>query len=368
MKPIIICLIIVSTILVFFTGCPKKKEPCITCPPISPDTTSHAFKFQQFTWGGGGGSFLKDVAILSDTNIWAVGEIQLVEYNSLGRRDYSPYGAVHWNGTSWKPIELPTNIGLTYTQYLTPTGIIAFALDDFWLADGGVHRFNGSEVTQSYWINKFPGNTGILDDGQDAEKLWGISSNNLYAVGRKGGIARFDGSNWQKLSSGTQFDIMDIYGATDSKTGELEILALATQLDSMPSQTQLLRIQGTSVSLVATLPKVYFSLWFIPGEKYYLVGDGIISTNSLENPIWNNIPIGTITQFEAGGIQGANLNDIFVTGGYLDVAHYNGSTWFDYINEIPGGYGSYSSVAVRGNTMVAVGLVNQNAVLLMGKR
>ncbi len=163
-------------------------------------------------------------------------------------------------------------------------------------------------------------------------------------------------------------DITDIYGATDSRTGQLEILALATQVDSLPSQSQLLLIQGTSVSLITTLAKVYFSLWFVPEEKYYLVGDGIISTNSSVNPIWSNISIGTVTQFEAGGIRGAALNDIFVTGGYLDVVHYNGSTWYDYVNQLPNGYGSYSRVAIRGNTVIAVGDVDQNAVLLMGKR
>jgi hypothetical protein len=314
---------------------------------------------------------LGDVAILSDTNIWCVGGIQLVEYDSLGQRIYPLYGAAHWDGTSWNLVKLPTNIGLNYTAYCTPTGIMAFSPNDMWLASGGVHKFNGSVITQSYWINTFPGHIGILDPGQSAEKLWGTSDNNLYAVGLKGGIAHFDGANWQKLSSPTQLGINDIYGATDPKTGGLEILAVATQIDSLPSQTQLLRIQGTSVSLVAMFPKVYSSVWFVPGEKYYLAGDGIISTNSLTNPVWKNDTTGA-NLFESGCIRGTNLSDIFVSGWgstvIPDVAHYNGSTWFDYINQMPGGYGAYSRVAIRGNMMIAVGFVDQTAVMLVGKR
>jgi hypothetical protein len=231
-------------IILLLTASDCKKNPVEPPPPSPLDTTSHAFTFQPFAWGGGGSSYLGDVAILSDTNIWCVGGIQLVEYDSLGQRIYPLYGAAHWDGTSWNLVKLPTNIGLNYTAYCTPTGIMAFSPNDMWLASGGVHKFNGSVITQSYWINTFPGHIGILDPGQSAEKLWGTSDNNLYAVGLKGGIAHFDGANWQKLSSPTQLGINDIYGATDPKTGGLEILAVATQIDSLPSQTQLLRIQG----------------------------------------------------------------------------------------------------------------------------
>ena len=81
-----------------------------------------------------------------------------------------------------------------------------------------------------------------------------------------------------------------------------------------------------------------------------MAGDGIISTNSLSNSVWNNNTTGAYT-FEAGCIRGANLSDIFVSGWgsnvIPDVAHYNGSTWFDYINQMPGGYGTYPRNSVE---------------------
>ena len=351
-------LVIVSMLALFSLNC--RKNPVGPPPPVN-DTTSHAFTFQQFSWGGGGSSYLQDVAILSDTNIWCVGEIQLPD---------SIYNVAHWDGVSWKLIKLLATDELGSENFLNWTGILVLSPTDIWLADGtGIHKFDGNTITQSYWISPSaikPNNT-ILGSGQFVRKVWGTSDNNLYAIATGGGIAHFDGSNWQKLSSPTQLDFMNIYGATNQKTGELEVLAIATQVDSIISRSQLLRIQGTSVSLITTLPKIYFSLWFVPGEKYYVVGDGIISTNSSTNLIWSNISIGANSQFEAGGIRGADLNDVFVTGGYLDVVHYNGSTWFDYVNQLPSGYGSYSQVAIRGNTMIAVGAVDQNAVLLMGK-
>jgi len=367
-KPFLILVLFLSFIVFTSTDC--KHSPTGLGDITQVDTTSHAFTFQQYSWGGGGGSFLKDVAILSDTNIWVVGGINIVEYDSTGKQIYTPYGAVHWDGTNWKLVKLPTNIGLTYTQYLTPTGIIAFSLNDIWVANaGGIHKYDGIKITRSYWIANYLGNAGVLSSGQIVQKVWGTSDNNLYAVATGGGIAHFDGSNWQKLSSPTSLDIMNIYGATNPRNGKLEILAVATQLDSLPAQSQLLKIDGTSVTVVSTFSTTYFSTWFVPGEKYYIVGDGIITTPSMQNPSWSSVTIDSTTQYEAGHVCGTNANDIFITGSNLDIIHFNGSTWYNYAHQIPSSYlGGYPGVALRGNTMVAVGFDNQTAILLMGKR
>jgi hypothetical protein len=352
-----------------FIGCPDDEE-CTNCPtPI--DTTSHAFTWQTFTWGGGGASSINDIAIISDTNIWAVGSISLpdsIAQDSLGHNP--PFGAAHWDGKDWKLFRLPVIVSPTYTTYLAPTGIIAFSITDIWLASGGVHRFNGTEITHSYWLAAWPGNpqTPILTEEQRIEKLWGSSSSNLYAVGRKGGIAHYNGSIWQKVESGTTFNFQDIYGAQNTRTGGWEIYALATQYDTLPVQTQLLRIQGTTTTKIETFSTLYFSVWFVPGEKYFLSGDGILWKNNLSDASWTNNPKGTITNNTSGCIRGNNLNDFFVSQLYLDLIHYNGSTWHDYVNEIPGGFGTYPRIALQGNTIVAGGWINQDATLLLGKR
>ncbi len=344
--------------------------------PVGPntstlDTTSHAFTFQQYSWGGDGSSFLHDVTILSDTNIWAVGEIQLLEYDSSGNQITSPYGAAHWDGSSWKLVKLPTSIS---GIYLKPLGIIAFSPTDIWLAEGtGVYKFDGNKIIQSYWICPSalkPDNT-LFNSGQIVQKVWGTSDNNLYAVATGGGIAHFDGSSWQKLSSSTSLDILDIYGATNSSTGKVEILAVATNLanPALAIQTQVLRIDGTTVTQVGnTLPTSYSSGWFVPGEKYYLVGNGVLSRTTLSDTGWVNYSVGTITQSGSISIRGANQNDIFIVGDYFDMSHYNGVSWYNYMNELPHGDGVFGSVSINGNLMVAVGQTGQNALIIMGKR
>jgi hypothetical protein len=297
------------------------------------------------------------VAILSDTNIWCVGEIH--PQDSAGQT-IPFYNIVQWNGKTW-------NLNRVYyqfqgQQYLAKvTAIFAFGERDIWIGSNQPMHWNGvgweefdvqANIFQGYII-----------------RFFGTSSSNLYMVGANGAIARFGGSSWQKLSAPTNFDIMDIYGAIDTRTGGQEILAIASQYNVLPLQTQLLRIQGTSVTQVGpAIPDWYFSLWFVPGEKYHIVGNGIISKNSLSDTVWSNNPIGTLTRYSSTCIRGINRNDLFVVGSFFDVAHYNGSSWHNYQNELPYGDGVFSCVAINGNTVIIGGQSGQNAVIVMGKR
>jgi len=82
---------VISTIAFTSMTCHQPTEPT-----SGSDTTSHAFSFQEFTFGGASASALYDVVIVSDTNIWAVGEIYLDSAN--GNLVPFPYNAVHYNG------------------------------------------------------------------------------------------------------------------------------------------------------------------------------------------------------------------------------------------------------------------------------
>ena len=72
------------------------------------DTTSHNFTWQTFTFGdpATGGSVLYDVAIIDENDIWAVGEIYLLD--TLGQPDPLLYNAVHWNGRQWEVKRIQT--------------------------------------------------------------------------------------------------------------------------------------------------------------------------------------------------------------------------------------------------------------------
>ena len=69
------------------------------------DTTSHNFTWQSWTFGEIGTSRLYDVAIVDENNIWAVGEIYLLD--SLGQPDPRAYNALHWDGIKFEIERIP---------------------------------------------------------------------------------------------------------------------------------------------------------------------------------------------------------------------------------------------------------------------
>lgn len=179
------------------------------------DTTSSSFTFQ--TWEFGGivpGSLLHDVSIVSDSDIWAVGAINIRDSSGM-------LNAIHWNGQSWTPIRINVNFrGNVITPILY--GTLAFSPDELWLIGDVAVYGNGSSWT-TYDIRFLAGRDSLL-----AEKGWGISSNNIYFVGPGGTLAWKNGPSWQSLTSGTTSRIDDIWGGNDGQTGQEVILAAAT--------------------------------------------------------------------------------------------------------------------------------------------
>jgi hypothetical protein len=340
----------------------------LTVPTM--DTTSHNFTWEIDTLGDGNNSILRDVCIINDTCVWVVGEIY--KKDSTGQFDTQPYGAARWNGNKWEYKKIPALGPTGYTSYLIPKGIFAFGINDIWIASGGIHRFNGQNITNSFWVNNFPSNPSpILDPGQTVEKVWGTSSSDLYIVGNQGAIAHYNGSSWQKIESGTTLPITDIWGAPNKITGEWEILAVASN-KYLNEGKQFLRIIGNSVISLpdSGLPWSLSGIWFSAGHKYFIVGDGVYPANNFISSWRRDISFPSIYK---DAIRGMRINNIAISGSNGLLSHFNGSTWKHYMNsELPSINGRYWSVAISQNIIIAVGElydpINSKGIVIIGRR
>jgi hypothetical protein len=196
----------------------------------------------------------------------------------------------------------------------------------------------------------------------------GASANSVYIVGNLGAIVHYNGSSWRKLVSGTTVDIQDIWGAVDSKTGEPTILAVASFRAAIPQAKQLLRIQCNTVSTLSDtgLPFDLSGIWFIAAERYFVVGDGVYYSDVLGN-FWQSDSTHPLLYKDA--IRGIDKNDIFIAGSFGLVSHYNGVTWKHYTgSELPRFYGRYKAASYNGKLLVAVGWLDEQAVILRGLR
>jgi hypothetical protein len=343
-------LMIVSMFTLFSLNC--KKNPVAPPPPPPPDgndTTSNNFTFQTYTFGGNAGScVLSDVSIISPTDIWAVGAVYLD--SASGAPDPFPYNAAHWDGQKWNLQKIPYNYqGQAF--YSPINSILAFTSSDIWF-EFGIH-WDGN-IFNSIPLNiSFPSH---------ANKMWGSSSNDFYIVGNSGLIAHYTNGAWTKTATGTSLSFYDIYGSNG------QILAVASDVFTNTGRT-IVQINGVSAATISTYPIAWSlqGIWFVPNQQYYIVGDGIYQKNSLTDSTWNNGPL-DITRYGTTSVRGNGINDVFIVGAYGEFLHWNGVRSKSFIDQTGLTNGSYASVAVNKDLVVAVGGNNAQAVITMGTR
>lgn len=353
-KYILITLLIIVTIL----GFDCKKNPIV--PPLQDgaDTTSHNWVFTIDTLGEGNGSVLNDAAIVS-TNpplVYAVGEIYLKD--STGQFDQQPYSIAKWEGKNWELKKLFYNNNLPVAPI---RGILIFN-NDFWLAAGSVFHWDGnSSIAQLVYSR--------LTFGGTVEKLWGTSNNQIYGVGIAGTIVHYDGSNWQKIPSGTGTDIQDIWGYQNI-SGQTTILSISSTVFYGGTEN-VLSISGNNVTQLNTngLSWSIRGIWF-DGNGYYIGGAEIYYKKSLQDSLWQIVKAAPSNSYGyINAIRGNASNDIVAVGAFGTFLHYNGSSWYNFTQQLNLSGCDFYSVSIKDNLVVAVGtLGGDRAIAIVGVR
>jgi hypothetical protein len=324
------------------------------------DTTSHQFSFETFQLGDGSSSELYDVTIINDTLAYAVGAIYLRD--SLGNWDPNAYNLVKWNGTTWSllRIQFYTICGQSGTTPYPASSVLAFGGNDLWIAMDGsqVARWNGSAQTA----------TMCLPVSFSIKKLWGESPNSVYAVGDGGNILHYANGTWQKLESGTTLDFRDVYGSRNPRTGEVEILAVASSSGGF--ERRILQLSPT-LSIVPESGLVPYSrlggVWLRAGTVYFVVGDGVYSRHDINTKSpWEHYA--GVTQFYTPSVRGNGINDIVVTGVYGELLHFNGFSWFSFRTSLGVPSAVLGSVALKGNLVLVVGFDGSRGLAVVGRR
>ncbi len=345
----------------------KVSELSIPVQVTTLDTTSNDFTWQIYTFGGtAGSSILKDVAIINDSDIWAVGDIAVKDSSVNG---YSVYNLARWDGRKWSlnQVMFPLCDPNGNQQNLQPFecyGVLALSDSDVWLSAGGslVHWQAGSSQPLCF----------SLGYGMRALGRMSGAEKHLYIVGTNGFAAYNDGYVWQQLSAVTGLDIDDIWGVSDSAAGQSQVLAVASD-QFTDNGVAVLQLSGTQTSMLRTagLPSTSIvGVWSVSGREWYVCGDGLYKSRDLNRP-WEQVK--DIPSIYTEAIRGTGSNDIFVVGDFGLVLHFNGSAWTNLTPQVSVPNSVLYAVAVKGNTIVAVGqtlsgLVGGAALVLVGKR
>ncbi|NQU67539.1 MAG: hypothetical protein HQ510_06320 [Candidatus Marinimicrobia bacterium] len=321
------------------------------------DSTSHNFSWEIDTLGIYG-SYLNDVEIVNEDNIWVVGIIDT---------DEGKYNAANWNGSDWELISIYSNTLELYSIYF-------FSENDIWVIGGGYPLKWDGETWTLYVLHNYGFNVVL-------ENLWGTSSSNMFFVGWNGAILHYDGMNFTQMDTGTSVDLLSIHG---SSNGEY---VFATGYDDSGA------LGGHSVVL-----EYYNDIWLTiySSDNYwpdndstgavigcYVYNDTTYFTR--QGGLWKYnylTEASSIIPADEIGMDGNHwwqiivndFNDIFMKGTSFSALHFNGNSWQrEYsIADYYGWHGTHSErFDYHNNLLVMVGCFDCSfgrAVVIKGIR
>lgn len=318
------------------------------------DTTSHNFTWRVDTLGYYLSS-VRDVAIVNENNIWAVGAF----YKKHADRDSTVtdrYNAAHWDGNAWTLKKILTQ---NYSNYINhkPPREYPGEIICIWVVDenniwgfseyGSYVHFNGNSWSTDYVENVFG----------SVQKIWGSSGSDLYFVGTNGGISHYNGSTFTRIPYPDVVDFVDVWG-------DAEGVVRAVGNKSTSYYSEVVRITPSSATVeltglnridsdIASPPDIYLSGWWkTNGKTWYQSDNGLFYQHKnkfkriFSNGSGENNNVGII-------VRGGHNNDLIIAGGYGQIIHFNGSSlrkWRD-----PGSRALYTKCAIKGNKVIVGG-------------
>jgi len=300
---------------------PCENDNTICCP----DTTSHFVSWTYDTLGAvNTWSEINDVAIIDEDNIWAVGNIYLIDEN----QNWIQYNAVKWNGSSWEYISIaPPPSGYHGQIYR----IYVFNENDVWLTmDSLPVHYDGHEYyLYTPAVDDYPGGFIISD-------IWGTSSSNMYFIGGSGKIIHFDGEVFTEMDSGTDIYINSISGTDETNIcvsgySDSQCRSVLLHYDGSAWETRY-EIEDCSIFNPDSLSGLIRCLKAFEEELIVVTSKGIYRCDNSTRGDCQLLQEGIDSR--KYDIEGTELNDFFIAGEFQSILHYNGNS-FRQFDEIP---------------------------------
>lgn len=319
------------------------------------DTTSHNFTWHMDTLGVSS-STLSDVAIINDTLAYAVGEMYLRD--STGEIDPILYNLAKWNGQRWHIQRVPVPLCPNGTGYFPLRTIFAFEPNDVWMTGGGeMIHWDGYTFQGDCSMNP------LLQGGLN--KIWGMNSSNLYAVGNAGTIIHRTGTMWRRVESGVTANMQDVWGYTDPNLGSPIVFSVG----GTSGNVKLLTLSPTAARDTLSWPSMEdaISIWTTNGFAIYAAGVGIWRHRGSSWQRMGGLPSGILFT----RVRGSSSNNIFAVGSFGTLVHWNGTSWRQY-GELPTDF-RYQGIVASQNLVVATGFTlrgafGDKAAVVIGRR
>ena len=342
------------------------------------DTTGSSFSWQLYKFGDfnatGMSSMLYSIAVINDTNIWALGQI----YTGTGD-SVQTYNAVHWYGSAWNLIKIPL-VGPCSGGVLYPPLKAVSKLTDkeILVSDGGtIITYDGTTSRADCRMNP------LLSGAINA--IFNSNPNDIYAIGSTGTIVHFDSHSWNKIISGTSLSLFDIYSNNGNNIyvcgGNFQNYD-GVLLEGNQNGFHTIA-EGKALSSANQLFKPYFdgmarTVWvsntgtvFFAGNWLYKMIDGQINFDkTLPGNYWGGNTSGQYWGF-LSQIRGKAENQMILVGERNTIRYFNGIRWTQLgMPYDPNSNFTWLSVGMTNDLIVVVGYeVNPtNGIIMILKR
>lgn len=301
------------------------------------------------------GSTPYSAAIINDSLFIVVGTF--VRMDSLNQYGSGAYNIAIGDGHSWKYCAVGLLVpGASDWSVVPLTDVHVISEDNIIVCSyASVHQWNGKEwkILASF-IKTHPFSKQIYCMAVTAD-------GSIYCGGRSGTLFCIKNGTWTDISLPTTKEILNIE-VSPSRSGKSNtVVGVLTNMTRASDSTSILEISSNDVVKydVTGIPVAMGALWTYD-DSYYIGGIGVYSSTNIQGK-WNQItaPATYITN-----ITGTWKNDIFI-GGYNLLMHFNGQQWSpinDHRIEM------ISHLACTERTLLAVGLVGNNALVSIGNR
>jgi hypothetical protein len=305
-------------------------------PMPQADTTSHNFEWFTDTLGAEL-SRVNDVYCVSENDAWAVGYFYYLDPET-GRYDHTrTSNAAHWDGEKWTMHRIGDGAYELFAVHVLSS-------DDIWV---NARHWDGYR-----WVlHTF---TGIGTGG--TRKIWGDRPDNVYFVGNKGSLMRWDGATLTQLDGGTTAAYCDVWGWEDT------MYVAVTDYDQLSGQSgYVLRYEGGVFKRREVFHfDVQIAVWGMHGTWY---AGGCSPLYRKTGGEWKRVlsPADCIT-----GIRGTSLNNVYIFLTRGSIIHYNGSTFATILGKEQSGNFYTHTVSAAGSMVLACGLLNGRAIIKRG--
>ncbi|HEX2866567.1 MAG TPA: hypothetical protein VHO03_05975 [Ignavibacteriales bacterium] len=286
--------------------------------------------------------------------VWAVNENDVYAFGFIVK-DGQTYGGLHFNGSKW---ELIKDAG--------GYSVFGFSANDVWAAGGGLFHYDGNKWTglgeRVEGDHVVPIDSVIFTHGAYLA-IWGTSSSNLYLGDTRGYIVHWDGKKAHMEDIKASVPICDMWGVSAN-----EIYAAAGSY--VAGIGELFRFDGQKWTMIkkgvvypgpGELKEPFMTVWTYNGEEIITAGNYVARGTAGDS--WKEGGIG----FFVNRIRGDKPNNIFASGDFGNIAHFNGKQW-TMLNAGISTNASIVGMFVKDDYVYDVGYDGYKAYIYHGKR